>query len=127
VSIARQRLGRAAESLAAGALERRGWHVLERNARTRTGELDLIALDGATLVFVEVKAGRLGAAAGPERPALAVGPRKQARLRRLAREWLGAADGPRPLWVSGYRFDVIGVSYRADGGVAAYEHIRDAF
>ena len=107
-------------------LERAGWRILVRNARTATGELDLIALDGATLVFVEVKAGRLGASAGPERPALAVGRRKQLQLRRLAREWLASADGPRPPWVDGYRFDVVGVSYEGAHAVEV-EHIRNAF
>ena len=107
-------------------LERAGWRLVARNARTSSGELDLIALDGATLVFVEVKAGRLGASAGPERPALAVGPRKRAQVRRLAREWLARADGPRPPWVDGYRFDVIGVSYDGPRAVEV-EHIRGAF
>jgi putative endonuclease len=126
MTLARQKLGRRAEALVAGRLERAGWRILARNARTATGELDLVALDGSTLVFVEVKAGRLGATVGPERPALAVGRRKQLQVRRLAREWLASADGPRPPWVDGYRFDVVGVSY--DGSRAAeVEHIRDAF
>jgi putative endonuclease len=127
MTVARQRLGRAAEGLVATRLERAGWRVVGRNARTRSGALDLVALDGATLVFVEVKAGRLGARAGPERPALAVGHRKRARIRRLAREWLAAADGPRPAWVEGYRFDVVGVSFDAAGRLAGVEHIRNAF
>ena len=107
-------------------LERSGWRILQRNARTRTGELDLIAMDGSVLVFVEVKAGREGTAYGPERPALAVGRRKQLRLRRLAREWLGAEDRPRLSGVSGYRFDVVGVTFGRDG-VADVDHIREAF
>src|SRR5215210_3331771 len=126
MTVARQRLGRAAEDLVARRLGKAGWRILERNPRTRSGELDLIALDGSTLVFVEVKAGRLGASAGPERPALAVGPRKRAQVRRLAREWLALADGPRPPWVDGYRFDVIGVTYDGSRAVEV-EHIRSAF
>jgi putative endonuclease len=126
MTYARQRLGRRAEGLVARRLLRAGWRIVARNSRTATGELDLIALDGDTLVFVEVKAGRLGASAGPERPALAVGPRKRAQVRRLAREWLAASDGPRPPWVEGYRFDVVGVTY--DGARAVeVEHIRGAF
>lgn len=124
--MARQRLGRRAEDLAAARLRRAGWRILERNARTRTGELDLIAMDGSTLVFVEVKAGREGSEHGPERPALAVGPQKQRRLRRLAREWLAADERPRPSGVSGYRFDVVGISFGRDGR-ADVDHIRDAF
>jgi putative endonuclease len=102
-----------------------GWMIVERNARTPSGEVDLIALDGRTLVFVEVKAGRLGARAGPERPALAVGRRKQLKLRRLARELIAA--GRIPIGVDGFRFDVVGVSYGRGDRVAEVEHIRAAF
>lgn len=129
MTLARQSLGRSAESLAATRLAARGYRVLERNARIHTpeliGEIDLIALDGDALVFVEVKAGRAGARAGPERPALAVGPRKRAKLRRLAGAWLAAApDRPR---YAAIRFDVIGVSVGPGVRVTAYEHIEAAF
>jgi len=63
----RQRLGRAAEDLVAERLAATAWELLERNARTRHGELDIVALDGRTLVFVEVKAGHAGSLHGPER------------------------------------------------------------
>jgi putative endonuclease len=124
MTLARQSLGRAAEELAARRLRSEGLRIVERNARTRTGELDLIAIDGDVLAFVEVKAGRLGAVAGPERPALAVGPAKQLRLRRLAREWVA---GRRLRGVSALRFDVVGVSFDAAGRVVDFEHIRNAF
>jgi putative endonuclease len=121
----RQRLGRAAEELVAARLADAGWEVVERNARTRQGELDLIALDGPTLVFVEVKAGRAGSALGPERPVLSVGYRKQQRIRRLATAWMGAhRDLPR---YDAIRFDAIGVTYDHVGRVVDYEHIRGAF
>jgi putative endonuclease len=64
VTSARQRLGRRAEELVAARLERSGWRIVGRNVRLPSGELDLVALDGATLVFVEVKAGRVGATIG---------------------------------------------------------------
>ena len=121
---ARQRLGKRAEELVARRLADQGWRVIERNARTRRGEIDLIAFDGATLVFVEVKGVRRGSRAGPAQPAHAVGPHKQAKLRLLAREWLGA--GRSPSGVAGYRFDVVGVSFGPDG-LADVDHIRDAF
>jgi putative endonuclease len=124
VTEARQRLGRRAEDLVAQGLEQQGWRLVERNARTRSGEIDLIALDGSILVFVEVKAGSSGAVTGPVRPAHAVGVRKQLRIRRLAREWLGR--GRAPSGVAGYRFDVVGVSFGPDG-LADVDHIRDAF
>ena len=123
---ARQRLGRAAEELVAEELVRLGWRIVERNFRCRSGEIDLIALEGSTLVFVEVKAGRQDSRYGPERPACAVGPRKQLRLRRLAREWLAGGARARPSGVSSYRFDVVGVTFGGDGRPDV-DHIRGAF
>src|SRR6476646_4718949 len=84
----RLRLGRAAEDLVASRLAAAHWEIVERNARTRFGELDLVALDGSILVFLEVKAGREGSDFGPERPVLAIGPRKQRQVRRLATAWM---------------------------------------
>jgi putative endonuclease len=124
MTYARQRLGRAAEQLVATRLEGCGWRIVGRNVRLPSGELDIVALDGSTLVFVEVKAGRAAAAVGPERPAHAVGRRKQIKLRRLAREWI--AEGRGPSGVAGYRFDVVGVSFGHDGRPDV-DHIRAAF
>ena len=124
MTIARQRLGRHGEDLVAARLARLGWSIVDRNVRLPSGELDLVALDGQTVVFVEVKAGRKGSRLGPERPAHAVGRRKQLKLRLLAREWL--AEGRGPSGVAGYRFDVVGVSFAADG-LADVDHIRNAF
>jgi putative endonuclease len=124
VTFARQRLGWAAEELVAERLRRSGWSIVGRNVRLPSGELDFVALDGRTLVFVEVKAGRVGASLGPEQPAHAVGPRKQRKLRRLAREWIWERRGPSG--VAGYRFDVVGVSFRPDG-LADVDHLRAAF
>jgi putative endonuclease len=130
MTTARLSLGRRAEDEAARRLAEEGWRVLERNARVRyaelgiAGELDIVALDGSALVFVEVKAGRLGSRTGPERPVLAVGPRKQLRLRRLARAWL-ASEGRRPPF-SAIRFDAIGIVFDGER-VRDYEHLRGAF
>lgn len=121
----RQRLGKAAEDLVATHLAATGWKVLERNARNRHGELDLIALDGRTLVFIEVKAGRAGSTFGPERPILSIDFRKQQRIRRLASAWMGERrDLPR---YDEIRFDAIGITYDHGGRVVDYEHIRGAF
>ncbi len=121
-------MGRAAESLAAVALERRGMRILARNQRTSAvrGEIDLIALDGAALVFVEVKARRVGSSVGPERPAMAVGQRKRHKLRSLALAWLRDRDGSVPSHDS-LRFDVVGVRLDAGGRVVEWEHLRGAF
>lgn len=121
----RQRLGRAAEELVASRLLAAGWAVLERNARSRHGELDLIALDGRSLVFVEVKAGRAGSSFGPERPILSIDFRKQQRIRRLATAWMGERrDLPR---YDEIRFDAVGVTYDRAGRVVDYEHLSGAF
>jgi putative endonuclease len=125
VTRTRQRLGRAAEDLVASRLVAAGWKVIERNARSRHGELDLVALDGRTLVFVEVKAGRAGSAYGPERPVLSIDFRKQQRIRRLATAWMGERRSP-PRYGE-IRFDAIGVTYDRAGRVVDYEHIAGAF
>jgi putative endonuclease len=121
-------MGQAAETLAAETLERRGMRILARNQRTGSvrGEIDLIGLDGAALVFVEVKARRVGASIGPERPAMAVGHRKRRKLRSLALAWLRDRDGSVPGHDS-IRFDVVGISLDARGRVAEWQHLRGAF
>jgi putative endonuclease len=125
VTIARQRIGRRAEDLVAARLVAAGWRIVERNARTRLGEIDIVALDGATLVFVEVKAGRAGSDLGPERPALAVGPRKRLRIRRVATAWMATRrDAPPNAEI---RFDVVGVTFDRAGMNLAVEHIPGAF
>lgn len=131
MSGARIATGRRAEDLAAAMLARHGLRLVARNLRLRyrelgvAGELDLVALDGATLVIVEVKARRAGAARGPERAALAVGPAKRLRLRRLARAWL--ASGPELPRFAAIRFDVVGVELDAAGRVVELEWLREAF
>jgi putative endonuclease len=118
-------MGRRAEDIVARWLSEKGWRILARNARTRFGELDIVALDGKALVFLEVKAGREGAAAGPERPVLSVGPRKQRRIRRLATAWMAECrDGPPYAEI---RFDVTGVSFDRAGSLTEVEHIPGAF
>ena len=114
--------------MAAARLSHAGMRILARNQRTRevAGEIDLIALDGRELVFVEVKALRAGAVGGPERPVLAVGPRKQRKLRSLAIAWLRDHDGFVPRH-SALRFDVVGVRIGANGEPIQWEHICDAF
>jgi putative endonuclease len=121
----RQRLGRSAEDLVAARLLAAHWEILERNARTRYGELDIVALDGRTLVFIEVKAGRIDSAFGPERPVHAVDRRKQQRIRRLATAWLGERRGL-PYYAE-IRFDAVGVSFDRADRATEVEHIEAAF
>jgi putative endonuclease len=125
MTAARQRTGRRAEDLVARRLAAAGWEIVERNARTRYGELDIVALDDRALVFVEVKAGREGAAFGPERPILSVGPRKQLKVRRLATAWMSERRAvPR---YDEIRFDAVGVTFDRAGRAIDVEHITAAF
>lgn len=94
--------------------------VLKRNLRSRLGEIDLLAREGQTLVFVEVKA-RRGSPGDP--PEAAVDARKRARLSRLALGYLAA----RRLGERSCRFDVVGVSFDETGVVTGTRHIRNAF
>jgi putative endonuclease len=121
----RRRLGEAAEELVATRLVSAHWEIVERNARTRYGELDLVALDRRTLVFVEVKAGRAGSAFGPERPILAIDRRKQLRIRRLAAAWMAERRDCPPY--TAIRFDAVGVTFDRVGQIVDYEHIENAF
>jgi putative endonuclease len=125
MTVQRQRIGRAAEDLVADRLVCSGWHIVERNARTRFGELDIVARDGHVLVFVEVKAGRANSAYGPERPVLGVNHRKQQRVRRLATTWMSERrDAP---YYAEIRFDAVGVTFDRVGRTVDVEHIRGAF
>ncbi|HUB75799.1 MAG TPA: YraN family protein, partial [Solirubrobacteraceae bacterium] len=88
----RRALGRRGERLAAAHLQRLGFAILARNVRTRHGEIDLIACDGETLTFVEVKTRRSHRRRISAEPPLAwLRPHQRARLRRLAAAWLGEA------------------------------------
>lgn len=125
MTMQRQRLGRTAEDLVADRLLAAHWEILERNARTRYGELDIVGLDGRTLVFVEVKAGRENATFGPERPVHSIDRRKQQRIRRLATAWLSERRGL-PYYAE-IRFDAVGVSFDRAGHAIDVEHIEAAF
>jgi putative endonuclease len=94
-----QASGAAAEEQAARFLERHGLAIVARNYRTRFGEIDLVAREGATLVFVEV---RMRSSPGFGGAAGSIGPRKQARIVAAARQFL-ARIGPEPPC----RFDVV--------------------
>jgi putative endonuclease len=118
----RQHLGRVGERLALDHLERLGLRLVARNFRTRWGELDLIVCDDVTIVFVEVKARRAGAVAGPLQ---AVPPSKQRQVRRMAAAWLAETNG-RPR-VGELRFDVVGVTVDRHGALVRLDHLEAAF
>jgi putative endonuclease len=95
----RAQRGRAGEDAAAALLEAHGYRIVGRNVRLPGGEIDIIARDGETVVFVEVKA-RAGGSFGSA--VAAVDARKRATLRALATDWLQIA-APR----ARARFDVV--------------------
>ena len=110
--------GREAEALARGLLERAGLTVVETRLRTEGGELDLVAWDGATLVFVEVKA---RSQSGYGRAEEAVDRRKRRRLADAAGAYLASLGGPLPPC----RFDVVAVEFGSEAPIL--RHLPDAF
>jgi putative endonuclease len=123
----RRTLGARGEELAVRHLEARGFDVVERNFRTRYGELDVVARDARALVFCEVKTRIVRAATRDVLgPFAAIGLRKQRQVRAMAREWLsqGRLQGARP---ADLRFDAIGVSFDAQGRLLSLEHLEAAF
>ena len=115
----RQSLGRDGEQEAARFLEARGYRIVARNVRAERVEIDLIARRGPLLVFVEVKSRRETGACGYGRhgaAAEAVDARKQARIRRGARAWLGENPEMRRR-AKRLRFDVV-TCLRSDRGIA---------
>src|ERR1043166_6049319 len=110
----RGELGRRGEAMAEEFLRARRYTIVARNYRCRAGEIDLVALDGEVLVFVEVRS-RRGANAGT--PLESVVGRKQLQVARVARHFLAA----RGWHERDARFDVIGIRFDADP--PALEHV----
>ena len=123
---ARLQLGRRGEDLVAARLAAMGWQIVARNCRLKAirGELDIVALERGTLVFVEVKTMRAGALSGPETPAAMVGYRKRAKLRALVGAWLSESDAPAHHSIRG---DVVALRLGPDGSPVEWTHIRAAF
>ena len=116
----RQALGISGEDLACAELQRRGYAIVERRYRTRLGEIDIIARDGTTIVFVEVKARQTDEFGGA---AAAVTAWKQRRIARMARDYLlreRVHECP-------CRFDVVAIDFeRAGPRITVYPNAFDA-
>jgi putative endonuclease len=125
VTVARRRTGEIAEDLVAQRLAAVGWEIVERNARTRYGELDIVARDGRTLVFIEVKGARENTQFGPEKPILSIDLRKQRRVRRLATAWMSERRDQPPF--DEIRFDAVGVILDRGGRPVDVEYVKGAF
>ena len=109
--------GRSAEAAAVAWLTAQGYRIETRNQATRAGELDVVALDGDTLCFIEIKA-RKSARHGS--PLAAVGWKKQRRIARAAALYLAETG-----WSGPCRFDVLGLT-GSDAGWR-FDLVRDAF
>lgn len=111
-------LGIEGENVAVKFLEKKGYRIITRNYKTRIGEIDIIAQDGDTIVFVEVKT------RGDEsfgKPFEAVNKRKRQKLKNLALLYLKKQGREFPV-----RFDVLSIFCR-DNRNKEIEHIKDAF
>ena len=118
MSRARVILGKTGEDLACAELERRGYAIIARRYRRRGGEIDIIARDGETIVFVEVKA-REGHAFGEAAEAVTLFKRR--RLTQLAIDYMAR----RRLSNRPCRFDVVSIHF--DAGRPAIEVFQNAF
>lgn len=111
-------IGARGEDEAARFLEKKGYKVLERNFRCRYGEIDIVARDGKTVVFVEVKT-RGSEAFGA--PLSSVDARKQKKIALAAHFYIETNR----LVDADLRFDAIGIEDRE--GKLTFEHVKDAF
>jgi putative endonuclease len=112
-------LGERGEAIAVAYLKGQRFTIVARNFRCKSGEVDIIARDGKTFVFVEVKARRTLSFGSPQ---AAVTPFKQRQISKAALTWLANNR----LHEASARFDVIAILLR-EHEVPAIEHIRDAF
>jgi putative endonuclease len=117
----RAAVGAAGEEAAANHLVQLGYRLVERNWRCRNGELDLIAEDGFTLVFIEVRARTNPTHYGSAVESIT--PRKCRKVRELATIYLKRFKiNPQSL-----RFDVITVTFEASSEIRELKHLQGAF
>ena len=115
----RRRLGAFGERLAAAHLEAKGYRIRDRNYRCREGEIDIVAQDGETLVFVEVRTRRGDALGGPAESVTAA---KEARLVAAATAYVQTLPEP-PV---DQRIDVVAIQLSPAGRLLAVDHIEGA-
>ncbi len=115
----KQALGDLGERVAAEYLERLGHRVVATNVRRREGEIDLITVEGDTLVFVEVKLRRSATYGGAVQ---ALSPAKQRRMADLA----AAYGAEHPELPAQYRIDLVAIDLGRDGAAPAIQHIASA-
>jgi putative endonuclease len=118
VKDARRKLGQLGEELAVAQLRKRGYVVEERNYRCPRGEIDVVARDGACLVFVEVRT-RQGREYGS--PEESITPAKQAKLIELAQTYVQENN-----WEGDWRIDVVAVEMSRAGKLLRVEIVQNA-
>jgi len=111
-------LGDRGENLAARELQKKGYRILNRNFKSPMGEIDIIARDGKTLVFVEVKTRAYDDPAPEEQ----VNPTKMNQLTKAGKFYLSRYGHPQPI----ARFDVVAIVW-PQGGTPQIRHIENAF
>lgn len=126
----RRQLGTLGEDLAVGHFRRLGFVIVARNARTRHGEIDLIAFDGTALVFAEIKTRRGGnrrrGLCPEDRPLAWLKFSQRARLRYLACAWLYENTARRPK-AHTIRFDAVGIVIDGANRLLRLDHIEGAW
>ncbi|MDA1258781.1 MAG: YraN family protein [Chloroflexi bacterium] len=115
----RGELGRLGEGIAAERLSLRGYRVIDRNFRTREGEVDLVAWDGPTLAFIEVKTRR---GRGYGLPEESITPTKSDRLVAAAWAYMGSMESPPEDW----RIDAVLIEFGVGNAVRRFEVIKSA-
>lgn len=111
-------LGSEGENLAIRYLKKQGYAIIARNFSTRLGEIDIIAQDGETIVFVEVKT-RTNDAFGA--PFESINASKRKKLANVAALYLKSQKREAPA-----RFDIVSI-VRHPSGDTLIEHLKDAF
>jgi putative endonuclease len=114
----RQAVGALGEKLAAGFLRKRGYHIIETNYRCPAGEIDIVARQGETLVFIEVRTKSSQEFGSPEESITSA---KKARLRALAAHYAQTHDN-----LPSQRIDVVSVELDKKGRVSRIEIIENA-
>ncbi len=126
----RRALGTLGEDLAIAHFRRLGFVVVERNVRTRHGEIDLIVFDNRTLVFAEIKTRRASnrrrGLCPDDQPLAWLKFSQRSRIRRLACTWLYEKTHARPN-VHTIRFDAIGIIVDGSGQLVRLDHIEGAW
>lgn len=118
--VSKGNIGKIGEGIACGYLRRRGYKILERNYKTKIGEIDIVARDGNVLVFVEVKTRASDLYGTPEE---AINARKMRKLTQLAELYMNRKG----LYQTKARFDVVGIIIDGGNGSKTIRLIKNAF